>query len=127
MMESLLGLPTTSIGTKIMTDFDIPMKDNGEVDWDAFDKMREDNPICIHHDTEMVSFKMMTKPASEGGKGCQFTDLIEVALHQLKYFDGVYPSDFNKQTIYHLERALRSQELRTNERKSRGVEGKNEV
>lgn len=126
MINSIRGFEKSSIGTKLMTNEQRPVKSDDSVDWEAFDIMREDYPICVDHQADMISFKMMTKPASEGGKGCQLTDLIEVALHQLKYLNGKFPCRENAITITKLEEALMWQRERTRNRVERGVEGKNE-
>lgn len=91
---------------KLMTNYDRPLTECGSIDWVAFDSMREDFPICVDHDKEMISFKMMTKPASEGGKGCQLTDLIEVAKHMIEYLNGKFPCRENAMTITKLDEAL---------------------
>lgn len=85
----------------------------------------QSHDFIVDHDNDMISFKMMTEPVSEGGNGCQFTDLIEVALHQLRYLDEKFPCKENKDTMGHLELALSYQKLRTAQRLKRKVEGKN--
>jgi len=123
MMNSIKDFVSPS-GTKIMTNIDRPIDTNtGEVDWKKFDEMREERPICFDHSTDMISFKVMTKPASEGGKGCQLTDLIEVALHQLKYFNKKFPCRENAISITKFEEGLMWQKKRTEDRIQRGVEG----
>jgi hypothetical protein len=104
-----------------------PMSASGEVDWDAFDILRESSPIFIDHDVDMISFKMLTKPASEGGNLdlCQLTTLIEAANIQLKYLNDKFPCRENAMTITKLEEALMWQEARTKDRLARSVEGKN--
>lgn len=111
-----------------MTDEDRPVDEGGNVDWDKFDDMREEFPICVDHEKDMISFKMLTKPASEGGdlRNCQWTDLVEVGLEQLKYLNDKYPCRENALTITKLEEALMWQEARTKDRVKRNVEGSNE-
>lgn len=111
-------------GHKVMTDQDRPrLPKYGHIDWCEFDKMREEYPICIDHEKDMISFKMMTKPASEGGKGCQFTTLIETALIMIKNLDLKYTCVESVATIANLESALGWQVHRTTNREIRGVEG----
>lgn len=93
MLNTLKGLENqnvegelTELAKLIMTNEDRPLLENGEVDWDAFDELRNTKPICIDHNADMVSFKLMTKPAAEGGKGCQHVDMISVAKEILDYF-----------------------------------------
>jgi len=69
---------------------------------------------------------MMTDPASKGGSGCQFTDLIETALIMVKYLNEKFPCRENAITITKLEESLMWQEKRTTDRISREVEGKDE-
>lgn len=123
MIKSLKDFKESSIGTQVLQER--ILNSDGSVNWIETDKAREEAPIFIDHKVDMVSFKMMTRPASDGGKGCQFTDLIEVALHQLKYFNNKFPCKENSVTITKLEEALMWQERRTKDRKSRGVEGLN--
>ena len=125
MIETLSNFKTTSIGTKVMTDQDRPLDANGEVDWPAFDRMRKDIHICIDHKTDMVSFKLMTKPVSEGGSGAQLTDFVEMALHILKGLNKFYPCKENSETILHWEAGLECQRERTRDRQKRNVEGQN--
>lgn len=80
-------------------------------------------PILVDHEDDIIAFKMMTKPASEGGRGCQFTTLIETALIMLKHLDEKFPCEENRQTINNLALAIEWQHHRTTNRESRGVEG----
>lgn len=123
MIKSLKDFKESSIGTQVLQER--ILNSDGSVNWIETDKAREEAPIFIDHKVDMVSFKMMTRPASDGGKGCQFTDLIEVALHQLKYFNTKFPCRENSIAITKLEEALMWQERRTKDKKSRGVEGLN--
>jgi len=125
MINSIKDFKESSIGSKVL-DYRIYDVATGAIDWDATDAARADSPIFIDHEADMISFKMMTKPASEGGKGCQLTDLIEVSLHMLRYLNAKFPCDDNSLSITHLEHALGWQRNRTKDRERRGVEGKNE-
>lgn len=128
MINSLKGL-TKINGKKIMTNDQRPKKANGHVDWDKFDKMREEFPICIDHEKDMISFKMLTKPASEGGdlRNAQLTELIGAGLEILKYLHNKFPCKENENSIHHLNYALTWQERRTNNRVARGVEGQDKL
>lgn len=127
MINSLKDFRRTS-RSLTMTNDERPKMEDGSVDWDEFDNMRECYPICIDHEKDMISFKMMTKPASEGGdlRNAQWTDLVETGLEMLKYFNSKFPCRENAITITKLEEALMWQKKRTEDRKDRGVEGKNE-
>lgn len=128
MLNSVKDLKSNrAIGHLVMFNEELPrLSTNNQIDWEATDEMRKLKPICIDNDAEMISIKVMTKPASEGGSGCQFTDLMEVALHQLKYLNGKFPCRENAITITKLEEALMWQKKRTEDRTTRGVEGKDE-
>lgn len=119
-LESIRDLKEVSCGGKISyacQDMGVPLPNY----------LNSSNNIVVDDDIDMIAFRMMTKPVSEGGKGCQFTDLIEVALHQLQYLDKKFPCAENKLTINHLCNALRAQSERTRKRTKRGVEGKDEL
>lgn len=126
MLETVKNLKVVN-GKRVMTNDDRPVLENGNTDWDAFDKLRETNPICFDHETDMISFKMLTKPASEGGNLdlCQLTELISVAKHMLEYLNKAYPCRENAMTITKLDEALMWQKQRTANRIERGVEGQN--
>ncbi len=129
MIQSLDGVLEIN-GKQVMTNSERPVnKETGETDWAAFDEMRNDFPICIDHNTDMISVKMLTKPASEGGNLnlCQCTDLVALGLEQLKYLNAKFPCKENAMSITHIEEALNWQHARTRNRVARNVEGKNEA
>jgi len=115
-------------GKKVITDEERPTPFSGEVDWESFDSMRDEFPICIDHEKDMISFKMMTKSVSEGGdlRNAQFTELVGAGLQILKYLNAKLPCRENAITITKLEEALMWQEKRTQDRIKRNVEGKNQ-
>lgn len=121
-MESIKHLIEVD-GCRIITDEDRPRNNEGIIDWVEFDKMRDLLPIYINHEKDTISFNMMTKPASEGGKGCQLTALIATALEMLKYLNNKFSCRENAITITKLEEALMWQNARTKDRIKRGVEG----
>ncbi len=127
MINSLKGR-TEINGKKVMTNDDRPLDIDGNVDWEEFDEMRDEYPICIDHEKDMISFKLLTKPASEGGdlRNAQFTDLIAIGLEILKYLNAKYPCRENSISITKFEEGLMWQKKRTEDREARGVEGKNE-
>ena len=124
-LESLRGFKETSIGTKVLQER--VKNSDGSINWEETDKARIKHPIFLDHDQDMVSVKLMTSPASEGGEGGQFTDFIELALTQLKYLNNKFPCHENAMTITKLDEALMWQEKRTKDRESRNVEGRNET
>lgn len=79
--------------------------------------------IVVDDENDLLSFKVMTKPASEGGEGCQWTALVATGLEILKNLNKKFPCRENALTITKLEEALMWQEKRTKDRVKRGVEG----
>ena len=102
------------------------LNSDGSVDWRLTDKLRETHPIFIDHKVDMISFKMLTKPASEGGdlNLCQLTALIATARLMIIYLNKDYPCRENAMTITKLDEAMMWQKHRTANRVARGVEGK---
>ena len=128
MLNSLKGVKEIN-GKKVMTNDDRPIHvDTGEVDWSGFDEMREEYPICVDHAKDMISFKILTKPASGGGdlRNAQWFDMVATGLEILKYLNKDYPCRENAITITKIEEALMWQEKRTKDRIARNVEGKYE-
>ena len=123
MINELKDFKESSIGTKVLSER--VLNEDGSVNWEETDKARELAPIFLDHKVDMLSIKLMTKPVSEGGSGAQYTDLIELALHALKYLNNKFPCKENEMTITKLEEALHWQEARTKDRIKRNVEGKN--
>lgn len=123
-INTLKGLKEIN-GYKVMTNQDRPLDSKLQVDWEKFDEMRGEFPICIDHEKDMISFHMLTKPASEGGNLnlCQLTVFIKTALIQLSYLNTKFPCRENSITITKLEEALMWQNKRTENRIKRNVEG----
>ena len=98
--------------------------ESGAMDYKWFEsEIRPNNHIFLRHDKDSLTFNMMTKPASEGGKGCQLTVLIVCAIKMLMYFDKKFPCYENKMTLESLHSALSWQKTRTDDRIARKVEG----
>jgi len=128
MIESLKGRKKIN-GKNVMTNDDRPKFADGSINWEAFDEMRNEYPICIDHEKDMISFKMLTKPASAGGdlNLCQLTELVATGLEILKYFNVKSLScRENAIAVTKFEEGLMWQEKRTKDREARGVEGKYE-
>ena len=104
--------------------------ESGSMDYQWFEKeIRPNYNIYVRHDVDSLTFNMLTKPASEGGdlNKCQLTDLITTALIMLEHLDAKFSCPENAETIKCLHEALEWQNKRTQDRESRGVEGKNEA
>lgn len=59
----------------------------------------------------------------KGVNGAQVEDVIHVAKEQLLKLQEEHPCKENRMTITALDNAINYQDMRTNERKKRGVEG----
>lgn len=102
--------------------------ESGQMDYKWFEsEIRPNKHIYVRHDKDSLTFNMMTKPVSEGGKGCQFKDLIEVAIHMCHYLNQKFPCRQNSLTITKLQEALMWQADRDADRIKRGVEGENKL
>ena len=78
--------------------------------------------MCV--DDQKVSFTFQEGPRGlVGVNGVLPTEVIEFMLQYFKILDTEVPSEYNKDTAHFLELAIKSQELRTVDRVSRGVEG----
>jgi len=101
--------------------------ESGAMNYEWFEKeIRPKYNIYVRHDVESISFNMLTKPAEEGGdlNKCQVMDLVTLALEMLKFYQKEKPCLENSTTISFLEKALLWQEVRTQDRILRKVEGK---
>ena len=101
--------------------------ESGAMDYKWFEsEIRPNYNIFLRHDVDSISFNMLTKPASEGGdlNRCQWSDLVATGLEQLKYLNSKFPCHENAMAIQCIEHGLKWNNKRTEDRKSRGVEGK---
>jgi hypothetical protein len=114
-------------GHKVMTNDERPLDSEGNVDWEAFDEMRNEYPICIDHEKDMISIKMMTEPVSKGGSGAQLTTLVTAGSMILKYLNNKFSCRENSITATKWEEGLMWQEKRTKDREARNVEGENKL
>jgi|JI9StandDraft_1071089.scaffolds.fasta_scaffold511257_1 hypothetical protein len=74
----------------------------------------------------IVKFKIQSDPIGEVGvNGCQATDILVYVKSLFESLDNAFPCDENKHTIDSIRTAIHWQEIRTTERKKRGVEGQN--
>ena len=131
MIESLKGLKEINghkicVMDELREKFPEKFNESGAMDYKWFEsEYRDQFDIFLRQDKDSLSFNIMTAPAKEGGKGCQFTVLISTALTMLKHLNSIYPCRENSITITKLEEALMWQEARTKDREKRGVEGIN--
>jgi len=102
--------------------------ESGAMDYKWFEsEIRPNFNIFVRHDVDSISFNMLTKPASEGGdlNRCQWSDLVDLGLEQLKYFNRKFPCRENAIAITKIEEGLMWNDKRTADRKARNVEGIN--
>lgn len=103
--------------------------ESGAMDYKWFEsEIRPNFNIFLRHDVDSISFNMLSKPANEGGdlNRCQFNDLIETARLMLVYLNNKFPCRENAMTLTKLDEALMWNNLRTENRIKRNIEGKNE-
>jgi hypothetical protein len=75
---------------------------------------------------QVVKFQVGPVP-SNGVNGITNEALLAILIHRTKFLDTKFPCDENKHAIQHMEAALDCLEMRTTQRITRGVEGKEEV
>lgn len=81
-----------------------------------------------HNIPPIVSFTIQSDPISEVGvNGVQVLDIIKYTYHLVSQLNKKFPCMHNEKTLEHLEMAVIWQEKRTEDRRKRGVEGKNEA
>jgi hypothetical protein len=120
-LETLRGLSEIG-GFKILSER--PKDQFGNIDWKQFDELRKNSPIYIDHDVNMISFRIQNGPIKEFGvNGCQLLTLIQTALIMVEKLNEKFPCEENKRTITKLGDAIYWQDIRTENRIKRGVEG----
>lgn len=99
--------------------------ENGSMKYEIFERdIRPNKFIYVRNDVNSLAFTLQNGPIKENGKnGCQVTDIIAVAAHIIEKLNKKFPCEENKQTLNNLLIALEWQNMRTRERKTRGVEG----
>jgi len=76
----------------------------------------------------IVSFTIQSDPIGEVGiNGCQALDMLKYVKCLFQSLNDAFHSDYNVTTIAHIENAIQAQELRTQDRIKRKVEGQNKV
>jgi arginine/lysine/ornithine decarboxylase len=94
------------------------------MDWDDFDRLREEYPIHITDDENMISFKIQNGPIKEVGiNGCQVDTMIKTAKIIIEKFNEKYPCEQNYQAIGCLNNAVGWLLLRRLDRMEREAEG----
>jgi len=74
----------------------------------------------------VVKFTIQSDPISEVGiNGCQALDMLKYVKCLFESLNEAFHSEYNVTTIAHIKNAIQAQELRTQDRLKRGVEGKN--
>lgn len=94
------------------------------ITWDEFDVLREDFPIHITDDKNLISFKIQNGAIKENGvNGCQVDTIIEAAMLMLMGLNEKFPCRENSMAITKLDEALLWLLRRKINREKRGVEG----
>lgn len=85
-----------------------------------------DSPVIVHHEANVIAFKIQDGPVQEKGvNGCQVDTLIETARHMLAYLNTKMPCRENEAAINALDAAMDALIQRRKDRESRCVEGSN--
>lgn len=114
------------------------MTNHSKVFLEAFAKLIEINPNAQDEINKYlkfafingveIRFNVQTGPVGEFGKnGLDLTFLLEYILNIYTLFNNKFPCEENDITIEYITRALIQQRLRTENRKSRNVEGVDEA
>ena len=79
-------------------------------------------------DGNVVQFKIQDGPIKEVGvNGIQAVDMLFFCKELFKSLNNEFPCQANRLTIAKIEEAICWQDVRTKDRESRGVEGKNKA
>jgi len=103
------------------------VNEDGSLNWEKYDEIiLQKYPIRVHFDKDVLSFKIMSKPVSEGGTGVQWSEIDEITLALLQILNKRFSSRENALAITKKEEALMWNAQRTRRRTRQGIEGKNE-
>jgi len=98
---------------------------------DTFEKVGEkfnNDNIKIDAESSQIWIQIQDGPTKEVGVNGEQIDMIgKIWLEILKEFNLLYPCMENKQSIEHIEKALKWQHERFRNRTKRGVEGLDEA
>jgi hypothetical protein len=95
---------------------------------EAYEAMDPEVRNDIKVDNSDVSFKIQDGPIKEVGKnGCQASDMLDYVRALFESLNKAYPCNENELTIAHLKSAKHQQNLRTEDREKRAVEGLNQA
>lgn len=126
-LETLAGVIRIN-NARVMTNEDRPKNEDGSVNWEKFDDMRKDFPICVDHEANMVSIKFQDGPIKENGvNGCQVEDAIALCKHIIEGLNEKFPCMENNKLIEGLKDSLYWSRMRTTNREDRGVEGESKA
>jgi hypothetical protein len=102
---------------------------------DALKRMKSENKQFVEIENledvkgvaPIVKFTIQSDPIGEVGvNGLQATDMLEYVKCLFESLDAKFPCKENNETILRLQSAINWQNKRTEDRKKRGVEGKNQ-
>ena len=99
--------------------------ESGSMDYKWFEKdIRPNNFIYVRNDVNSLSFTIQNGPIKEAGKnGCQVEDIIAVTKKIIEKLNEKYPCRENSMIITKLDEAIMWSKKRTEDRKTREVEG----
>lgn len=112
----------------VIDSFNVVRKKPENMTWDDFDILREEYPINITDEKNMISFKIQNGPIKEKGKnGCQIDTIITAAKMMLEGLNKNFPCRENAIAITKLDEALLWLDKRRKDREARNVEGTNQI
>lgn len=89
-----------------------------------WEEWRSKHPIIVDHEQNTISFKIQNGPVKESGvNGCQIDTILEAVFLIIQGLNKNHPSEYNKNALFYICKALEELEKRTKDREQRGVEG----
>lgn len=102
------------------------VEESGQMNWKLFEeKIRPNWNIFYRPDKASLTVQLMDRPASEGGKGLQCAEGIELFVAILKELNERFPCTENAQQIRAHNIGLDWDEVRTVRRTREKIEGQN--
>ena len=102
--------------------------ESGSMDYKWFEaEIRPKNFVYVRHDVNSISFTLQNGPVKKNGvNGCQVETLVYAAVRIIKGLNHLFPCAENEKAIQCFSDGLGWLTKRTEDRKRREVEGKNE-
>lgn len=102
------------------------IEESGQMDWKFFEEnVRPNHHIMTRPEKNSLTVTLMDRPASEGGRGLQWYEVIELILAIFKGLNDKFPCRENSIAIRKFEEGLMWNRERTRRRIKEGIEGTN--